>query len=813
MYCLSLNNELKEEKTGAKASNLSFLIRNNFPVPPGFVVTTDAFSNFRQTGLITQDLEADLCKFLNEINAEKYMVRSSAVGEDSLQGSFAGQLSSFISDPDVESVKTNIIRCWASYDNPNVAVYQNHAGLSLQGMGVVIQKLVDPDFAGVLFTHAGGEGDKMVCEYVQGHGEKLVSGAVNPESFFICRKKGTTEKNIPFNFSELFRYAGVSEKLFNKPQDIEWVIRNNKVYIVQSRPVTITRKKEKVFWSNTNVNENYPSAITPLLYSIARESYYHYFKNLSRLLQVSESSIKKLEPDYSNIIGIFGCRMYYNMSSIHNIICHSPFSGLLLKSFDQFVGYQEGQKAQGKNISFSDKLKSGFSLLKLNLLLGKNVRKFEKVAEDFSQDVNKADGFSELRSCFHRFIEIRMHSWYHASLADMFAMLYHGLLEKFCRNYFPENHTGIQNTLVQAIPGLVSSMPVTETWKIASLIRNSGEALELLQNNSSTEFMSEIAKRASLNEIRTAIDTYLSDWGFRCSGELMFTEKNYCDEPEQFIDLLKSYIAQEDVNPLEIMNKKHLESLQLTRELEKRIWKKRGILFPLASAEIILIRQLIRLTTVSIASRERVRLKQAKIYARFKKILLRTGQNFTDKNLISEPKDIFYLKYHEIAENLSASDMLPQALKQIIEIRKQDFNRLSSEKYPDDFSTDAGQYIKPELLIRPDDFHSADGVLRGLSACGGIIKGKARVLESVLEMHKIKKGDILVTRQTDPGWATIFPLISGLIVERGGMLSHGAIVAREFGIPAVVGVPGATSLISDGSEIILKADTGEIFLK
>ncbi|MDH5399039.1 MAG: PEP-utilizing enzyme, partial [Cyclobacteriaceae bacterium] len=309
-----------------------------------------------------------------------------------------------------------------------------------------------------------------------------------------------------------------------------------------------------------------------------------------------------------------------------------------------------------------------------------------------------------------------------------------------------------------------------------------------------------------------AIADYLNNWGYRCSGELMLTEKNYRDDPAMFIDLLKQYDQLSDVNPEKIISEKGLEQRKIIRGFKQKIWKKYGLFFPLALVHIVLLKLLVRFTMRGIASRERVRLKQALLYFKFKQILQKTGTLLhKDVGVLENPDDVLYLRYQEIAESLTASEMLSANLKNRILSRKQQYDNSSKHSYPDDFFTTLGEYTPPEK-VKAKSTPLASSALEGLSACGGFVKGRARVLESVSEAWKIEKGDILITRQTDPGWVVLFPLISGLVVERGGMLSHGAIVSREFGVPAIVGVDKAMERIKDKAVIELNADTGQIVI-
>ncbi len=813
MYCFPLESPLRQEEVGAKAANLSAMIRNGFPVPPGFVVADRAFQECGDTGGESfAALRREIALGIAGLRGEQVMVRSSAIGEDSHEASFAGQLDSFLCNRTIDDVMAALLRCWASYHKENVQVYQQQKKIALRGMGAVVQELVDPDYAGVLFTRSYDNPGEMLCEFVPGHGEKLVSGEADPMRFRCGRDTGTPDAPPPFDFSQLYAHALRLESVFGAGLDIEWTMRGGACHIVQSRPITLPSKGRPVYWSNTNVNENYPGPITPLLYSVARESYYHYFRNLSSLLQVPPQAIRELEPDYTNIIGAFGCRMYYNMTSIHNVIGRSPFAALLRGAFDNFVGYQEGEAGGSRGATSRDAVRFVRRFAGLNYRLGRNVREFEERASEFERKSAAARDPAALRECFHQFIEIRMHSWYRASLADFFAMVYHGLIGVYCRKYFGEDHQGIHNTIIQAIPGLVSSRPIAEIWKIGEMIKRDPEALAILLSSPSEEVLRRFEREERFAIFGAAIKAYLDSWGFRCSGELMLTEDNFCDAPETFIDLLRGYIGGPGDDPDRIIRAKAAERIALMRRLRGRLVRRRGLLAPVALVDIALLQALVRLCFSGIASRERVRLKQAHLYYRFKLILRRIGAEFARAGLLEQEEDILFLRYQEIEEHLATSDMLAGTLKGLVALRREEFQRASQLHFPDDFSSQAGEYPTPERVARnAPGAEAGQGAIKGLSACGGLVRGRVRVLSSVMELGRIEKGDILVTRQTDPGWAAVFPLIRGLVVERGGMLSHGAIVAREFGIPAVVGVPGATSIFVDGEEIELNADRGEIY--
>lgn len=812
MYLRSLIKNIEVENFGGKGAQLSRMMRAGFPIPDGFVISTSAFNQFKKSDFSVDKLKSDVESELNRIGATHYMVRSSAIGEDSDENSFAGQLDSFIVGNDLNEILQHIEKCWRSYEKENVKVYEEISNKRLEGMGVVVQELIDPDYAGVIFTRSYLEANAMLVEYVEGHGEKLVSGEVTPKRFHYRMESRSGDVEFLPSLEEGMRVAKKIEAHYGMPMDIEWAMKNGKFFVVQARKITTAWKEPEVYWSNTNVNENYPEAISPLLYSIARQSYYHYFKNLSRLFQVSEESIRTLEGSFTNVIGVFGGKMYYNMSSIHAILSASPFSEALIQSFDNFVGYAEGAKAAKVSSTNREKFLFVRNVLKQNRALTKNVEAFERIVSEYMNKVEGAITHSDLRNLFHGFIEIRMHSWYRASLADFFAMAFHGLLGKLCVKYYGEGGVGIQNKLIQAIPNLISSRPVIDMHELVLLIRNEETIYSKFCELNPEEFWRLLNAEYAESLVCKRIHDYLTNWGFRCSGELMLTFKNYIEEPHLFISLLKQYEKLPDQNPESLMHSKYLEALAAKREFKWFIFKKNKLNVFRSLMDIWKLNFLVKNACRGISSRERVRLKQAQVYFGFKLALKKVEQAFLQRNILKSEGEIFFLNYTEIAEHLDASQMASSASSEILQKRKAAFEIESKWIYPDDFYTSFGNYCRPEQVVKKEVLSHSSAHLSGLCACAGVLTGRVKVLDTVMEADKLEKGDILVTRQTDPGWVSVFPLISGLIVERGGMLSHGAIVSREFGIPAIVGVDQATVKLKDGDLITLNANLGTVVI-
>lgn len=808
MYIKQLNQQLNEQDFGGKAASLSKLIEFGVEVPGGFALHKQLLKDFQLHQQWPSGFLDALKAEIASLQGDQLIVRSSAIGEDSRTHSFAGQLDSFVIPHDLNHLEQAIMQCWSGLTNERVKAYEHISGRVLSEMGVVIQTYLEADYAGVTFTKSPTNELFSYTEYVHGAGEQLVAGKITPKNFSVKRNE-LDQLNVPFNGKKLMVQSFQLKDRYACDLDIEWVAKENRIFFVQARPITVEVPK-KVYWSNTNLNENYPDPISPLLYSIARDSYYHYFKNISKLLQIDGETLRSLESEFSNTVGIWGNRIYYNMTNIHNVMSSSPLRAYFKEAFNQFVGYADQDVATQSSVNRTSLLKLLWRFMYLNIRLESHVRNIEGKVTDFSRKVAEENGDQINAKLFYEFLDLRFNQWYHASLADFFSMIHYKLLGKMTHAFYGEKSVGIHNTLIQAIPGLISSEPLNDLWDLVIQIEKvDGGKTFFLENT--PEIVWETVNRSSeWNQVQIEFQQYLKTWGFRCSGELMFFKRNYIEDPLKLVELVQSYMRNDAVNPRLVIQQKDLERKKAMRAFVWKIIKKRHILFPLALFDIMKLYLIASLCKHAISSRERVRYKQAEMYYKFKVVVKRIGAKEVSKGNLKDSEDILYLSYKEIGELIGSSAMDAGLLKEKIANRMLHFKEESKKEFPSNFATNFGE--RPEFIEDEIPFVEGATEFRGLAASGGRIKARVKVLASVLEGDKLEKGDILVTKQTDPGWAMVFPLIGGLIVERGGALSHGAIVAREFGIPAVIGIDHITRSLKDNDLVILDGDLGKIQL-
>ena len=774
-------------------------------------------------------------------------VRSSAIGEDSARASFAGQLDSILHVRTEAELEDALLACWASYWSDRALGYRLAGRGRLDGMAVLVQALVPSQVSGVLFTEAPVPDlvapDELLVEYGSGWGEDIVSGRRNPGRLAVAsdgsrwRALAAPEEHPP-SLDRLFPTSRAVEELANAanaivatlggPQDVEWTLdERGRLHVLQARPITTAADGRTILWSNANVNENFPEPISPLLYSIAAFGYHHYFRNLGRAFGISPRRLERMEPFLRRLIGVHGARMYYNLSNIHAVLRMAPFGDLLAEFFNRFVGAERlaPSTAECRWARNGGRLRQTGELLVIAarttwqyLWLGRRVEAFERTVTTFAERTRPerlaGRSLQALALDLRAFIDIRAR-WTNAALADAASMVCYGLLERLLRRALPgEDQAALHNTLLKGLPDLVSSGPALGLYELARLAREDPALSTLLTRGDHDATLAAIESDPRFSSVRTALDAFLDEWGFRCSGELMLTTPSFQERPAALLELLRTYVSTVGESPADVLRRQ-----QSAREAETarvmRLLRRRRLTrwIPLVTQGLV-IGLVLRATQRAVAYRERARLKQALAYSRCRRIALALGERMVKRGWLGARQDVFFLTWEELEALAGGTAMFPYHVVALVALRKAEHEELRKMAPPDSLMLPEGTYLR--LAATAPGLESAlveaRGELVGIPACGGRVTARATVLTDVSESGRLRAGDVLVTRQTDPGWGPIFPLVGGLVIERGGMLSHGAIIAREFGVPAVVGVPDATRLIPPGATVEVDGDRGRVRL-
>lgn len=839
---------------GGKAANLARILCAGLAVPSGFVIgvhvyraqlarlgiepcfesliaalrATDevgaraAAVQLRQT-LLDSQLDPQLMESLRStvVTGERYAVRSSALGEDTAEASFAGQFDSVLDCTSIEAVSAAVRRVWASLFADRALKYAVHRKRLPHGMAVVIQRQVDAKISGVMFTRDPRPQytESLLVEYCVGLGDRLVSGELAPGRLRIDRidatvsveqgadQQGAVDLTVFESASAFLTIAKQLEALFGGPLDIEWSMdASGRVIVLQARPITAHSAHESVvIWSNANIAENFPEPVCPLLQSFVGRGYSAYFRALGIAFGISRQRMAAMADALDQIIGSHAGRLYYNLTNIHTVIHLAPGGRWLTRFFNQFTGAEDfpapRQLVQHKVRKWIEAAGVAIHVIWRYLRVGKGLRTFEQEVDAYAlasnpEDLGRNDAV-ELAGLMRRFLNIRFERWTGAALADTSAMVCYGILKLFLRG-MPDINA---NDLLKGLPRLASAVPVERLWDLSRVLR-ANAMLHALVKEESAEVIQARLEAGDYPDFSAVMKEYFDRWGFRYSGELMLSRPTPQEDPLPILRLLKRYTEMDGYGPAEVSERQTRARMEATRKGRQRLSPLRAFAFGL----------ILQATHGAIRLRERARMKQALLYTRLRHVALALGDVLVRQGLLARRDDVLYLHIDEaisLGQGTAGGDSSGM-MRKIVAIRRAELDVCLTCQPPDRFVLPAGALWQATDAVASPTGVVNDGVFTGTGACGGHSCGTAAVVLDVADIDRIRDDQILVTRQTDPGWAVVFFMIKGLVIERGGMLSHGAIIAREYGIPAVVGVRDATRLIKDGQLLRVFGDEGRV---
>lgn len=796
----------------------------------GIAAEASVRERLRQTS-IDAPLRCELIAVLHDTGGA-IAVRSSAIGEDGHAASFAGVFDTRLDIATIEALEAAIKEVWASLFDTRALAYARDRGAAATGMAVVLQKQIDARISGVLFTRdpLDARSDALLVEACRGAGERLVSGAVSPSRFALSRtdaavnrlEPGEEDVSLDRGHARTLAHLGVSlEEHFGGPQDIEWCIdARNRLVILQARAITsLADGGPRVAWSNANIAENFPAPVAPFLRSFVARGYAAYFRGLGEAFGIARSRITAMSTPLEHLVGVQGGRLYYNLTNIHSVLALAPAGALLTRYFNQFTG---AEGIYGLTPPRSNAMARAAELVHIAmrvpwhyLTMGRRIRRFERRIDAYalaSRPLALHDrDTAQLAALLESFLDIRLRRWTDAALADTAAMICYGVLKALLRRWLPDrDQVTLENDLLKGLPGLASARPVQALWSLSRQLRDD-QALAVAFASTDIAVIDAALCAPGAAAFRRELDEYFERWGFRYSAELMLTEPTPSEDPRPTFALLRSFMMHDGPGPDATSRLQALERERLTREVAAALAPAAPARWIAGASRARLFRITLGWTQTAIRLRERARMKQALLYTRLRHVALALGDRLVARGLLERRDDAFLLDIDE-AITLGRGGAAPADLAGTLARRRRALEEARRYEPPDRLSLAPGQAWSPGAAApehaRPASVGDVD--LSGVAACGGIAYGSASVVLDVASAGRVRPGDVLVTRQTDPGWAAVFFLIRGLVVERGGMLSHGAIIAREYGIPAVVGVREATRRIADGASVEVNGDLGSV---
>ncbi len=844
---------------GGKGYHLQQLVYHNFHVPGGFVITTEAFREVmrelvlgeRRWSGIEGIAEAvrrvripaairkeilDAASALRTLTGGALVVRSSATTEDHESGSMAGQAASFMNVLSERDLLRAVRACWASLFTREGITYRSRlVGATDQPeMAVVVQQLVPAHRAGVLFTvdPVLRTRDRMVVSASWGLGETVVSGrasdtvhierdsgrivhqeiALKEERLVPGARGGTAARAVPARDARrpvvdrsfahrLHEVALRVEGAFDAPQDLEWAEWEGRIYLLQTRPVTSAEAPTRVVWSSTYVGEALPGVGTPFTWgffqSFSRTGMVHAFKGLGCAV-----------PERYAIVGRIRGRVYINISEFMSVASQVPF--LTPGMLERLAGGGGAEAAEGTYDQLPrTRFLARFPWTVVTQLLARTVtparvalwsQRFKQFSRSFGSLRLAALGRDALLEWWER-----AHRVFEQT----------GTLTLECSGEFLMSYL-VTSMVLKGIGGTEATVWERELFSGLSGIRSAEPGLDLLRMASRVQGMPELARRVAaipperlLQELRhgggderslhSALESFLRSHGHRAAREAELSEPRWREDPTFPATMLIRYVESAQLPDAEEMVRQRIEERQAATE---------RVLGELPRPLRPLFLRLLRQAQEAARLREEMRNAVVHTLGFFRTLALETGRRMVQAGLLQEVDDVFFLTREELLGWLKGT-VDAGRLPLLTVMRKLEYEALRALPDPPAWFVMEGDHI-----LSSEHAAVLEGeTLQGLSGSPGVATGRVAVVRSPAEQGKVQEGDILVAPFTDVGWTPLFLVAGAVVTELGGPLSHSCVVAREYGVPAVVNVGEVTRLLKDGDIVTVDGNRGRVVLK
>lgn len=854
---------------GGKGANLGELSRiDGIRVPEGFCVTTEAYKRIigqtpefhallEQLSLlkvgdrerireisgkirsvieetaIPEDIDEAVASHLTgEKNA--YAVRSSATAEDLPTASFAGQQDTYLNIIGKEAILKHISKCWASLFTERAVIYRMQNGFDHNKvyLSVVIQKMVFPEAAGILFTADPITSNRKVVSIDAsfGLGEALVSGLVDADIYKvqegkIVSKKISTKKLAIYALKEgstreqqiepgrqdkqtltdeqilqLEQTGRKIEAYFGRPQDIEWCLYESQFSIVQSRPITTLYPVPNV---NDGKNHIYMSlghqqmmtdAIKPL-----GMSFFPIWLNKLGMSTVEAGDRLYMDVSHDLASPVAGKIFVKNSLGSVDILIQKALSNVL-KRKEYLKTLPRGKTTLGLKGGTTGQMVSGLlQAMKIYRendadLMQKIIANDDAQTRDVAQRINGNSGGS-----LFDFIMKDMDEAYKTIVLANYGV---GIVGFYASSWLSRNmkkwldEKNITDVLSQSLSNNVTTEMGLELLDVADVVRQYPAVLEYFQHANDDSFFEELEKLEGGKAVGDSMRKYLRKYGARCPGEIDITRARWAEKPTWLIPMIINNIKNfEPGSHKSIFEQKRLEAEQKGQELIRRLER-----LPGGKRKAKKTKKMISVFRNFVGFREYPKYAMMQRFYVYRQALKKEAALLVQKRVIQDPEDISYLTFEELRQ-VAGTYQLDYSI-----ITKRKANHEIFEKLtPPRVMTSDGEIIAGEY----DTGEIPRGALIGVPVSAGTVEGRARVVLK-LEEANVEEGDILVTAFTDPSWTSLFVSIKGLVAEVGGMMTHGSVVAREYGLPAVVSVENATRLIKDGQRIRVNGTKGYV---
>src|SRR5690349_3974889 len=775
-----------------------------------------------ETITIPNSVEDDIYRQLERLGEEgAYAVRSSATAEDLPTASFAGQHDTYLNIIGKAAILKHVSKCWASLFTERALLYRLQNGFDHRSvsLAVVIQKMIFPNVAGIMFTADPVTSNRKILSIDAsfGLGEALVAGIVNADNYEVCEariistnisekklavfasKEGGTQKReiVPNRQNlrtlsddeilELERLGRKIEAHFESPQDIEWCLSNRAFYILQSRPITTlfpipeANDQENHVYLSVGHQQMMTDAMKPLGISLFQ---------LTAIRPMFEAGGRLFVDVAEQLASPTSKKNLLNLMGGHEPLIKDALTTIVERvNFIKELPDDEASGSVKRSVPVPVKTD-----IDPSIVVGL-IKKTEASVAQLKQNIQTKSGAEVIDFILDDIPELKQILFDPQSTAViMSGMGASSWLNEKMNEWLGEKNAA--DTLSLSVPNNITSEMGLALLDVADVIRPYPEVIAYLANGEDKDFLDRMVQFEGGREARDAIDVFLDKYGMRCAGEIDITKPRWREKPATLIPIILGNIKKFEPNAgLRKFEQGRQQALHKEQELLERLRQQ-----PDGEQRAAETKRTIDLMRALIGYREYPKYGKVNRYFVYKQALLIEAERLVKDGVIHEKEDIYYLTFAELRDVVHTNNVD----QQLISKRKEE-HRLFEKLTPPRVMTSDGEIVtgayKHEALPA--------GAIAGLAVSRGVVEGRARVILN-MEDADLEEGDILVTAFTDPSWTPLFTSIKGLVTEVGGLMTHGAVVAREYGLPAVVGVENATRLIKDGQRIRVNGTSGYV---
>lgn len=782
-------------QAGGKGASLARLAEQGFNPPAFFVIPADAFTD----GKPQRGLKTAVIKALKSIGPGPYAVRSSGHAEDGDEHSHAGQFDTFLNIKAADVVDA-AAKVWSSGFGETVATYRAvKSGGDAAAPAIVVQQMIDARVSGVAFSAdpVSGRRDCVVISAVEGLGEALVSGEVDGQSWIVADTV-TAPQDPVMSDAEVQSVANMARKAeaaFGSPQDIEWAIDADGLHILQARPITTALRTlarpdtALTIFDNSNIVESYPGIVSPLTYSFAVHVYDRVYQSFVRLLGVKESTIADNTAVFGNMLGRVDGRVYYNLVNWYRALALLPGFSLNRAYMETMMGVDTPMPPEvtdnigpppatgsAKVTEYGKLVGVAARLIFEALRLPRTRRSFYvrlNAALDSDLDLKTANP-TQLAAEYRGIESTLLDRWDAPLVNDFLCMIAFGASRNLLKKWLGDDGLMLHNDVMIGQGDIVSAEPAQRIAKMGRIAAEHSIPADQIDTHPA---------------LKDELASYLAKFGDRCTEELKLESIPLTEDASQLLVAIAASAKRPPATHA-VASKPDWTAIFRGKPIKARVAK-----------------WIVTWAKARVRDRENLRFERTRLFGRARQVFLSMGREFAARDLIDHPRDVFHLTVAEILGAIEGFGLSPN-LRGLIALRQTEDTASGTREDPPERIDVRGPAILPATTTHAKTEITQTGDTRTATGCSaGQVTAKARVIRDP-QTESLTPGDILVARHTDPGWIAVFSNASAIVVERGSLLSHSAIVARELGIPCVVGLKGATQWVENGEVLHVNGATG-----